>query len=99
MECGAFSQDSILFPGMCCFIDFIDIACTVRNSARRTKLISSVFKKIYRELIISKITKFLFGSTTFHGIFRNGNPFILGYSPDIEQSTISCFHASNIISS
>ena len=84
MECGAFSEDSASFPGMCyCTVR------TVRNFARKTMLISSVFKKRCTELIISKIKKILFRSTTFHGIFRSGNPLILGYSPHIEQSKIS----------
>ena len=71
MECSAFPENSTLLPGMFYFMDFIDIA---HNFARRKKkLISSVFKKRYTELIISKITKFLFQSTTFHSIFRSDN--------------------------
>ena len=45
IECGAFSEDSTSFPGMCYFIDYWHSARTVRNFARRAKLISSVFKK------------------------------------------------------
>ena len=56
MECSEFSEDSSSFSGMCYFIDFIDTARTVRNFAGRTKLISSVFKKRYIKLIVSKIT-------------------------------------------
>ena len=41
---------------MCYLIDFIDIAHTVHNFIRRTKLISSFFKEEI-ELIISKTTK------------------------------------------
>ena len=60
MGCSAFSEDSTSFPGMRYFIDFIDAARAVCNFAGRTELISSVFKKRYIELIISKITKFIF---------------------------------------
>ena len=60
MECSAFSEDSTSFPVTWYFIDFIETARTVRNFAGREKLISSVFKKRYIELIISKTTKFLF---------------------------------------
>ena len=58
MEYDAFNEDSTSFPGICYLVDFIDTAHTVRNFVRRTKLISSFFKK--RRLNISKITKFLF---------------------------------------
>ena len=60
MECSAFLEDSTSFPGMWYLIGFIDTARTVRNFAGRAKLISSVFKKRYIELIISKTMKFPF---------------------------------------
>ena len=55
---------SVSFPVMCYLIDFIDIAHTLHNFERITKLISSFFKEEI-ELIISKITKFLFSSKYF----------------------------------
>ena len=71
MECSAFPENSTSLQGMFYFMDFID---TAHNFARRKKkLISPVFKKRYTELIISKITKFVFQSTTFHSIFRSDN--------------------------
>ena len=87
MECSRFSKNSASFPVMCYLIDFIDIAHTIHNFIRRTKLISSFFKEEI-ELIISKITKFLFRSVIFHGIFWSGNSLILGYSLGIEQTKI-----------
>ena len=75
---------------MCYLIDFIDIAHIVHNFERRAKLISSIFKEEI-EIIISKITKFLFKSVIFHVIFWSGNSLILGYSLGIEQSKISYF--------
>ena len=77
---------------MCYLMDFIDIAHIFHNFIGRTKLISSFFKEDI-ELIISKITKFLFRSVIFHGIFWSGNSLILGYSLGIEQSEISYFQA------
>ena len=68
MECGEFCKNSAAFPVMCYLIDFIDIACTIHNFIRRAKVIPSFFKEEI-ELIISKITKFLFRSVIFHGIF------------------------------
>ena len=73
-------------------MDFIDIAHIYHNFIGRTKLISSFFKEEI-ELIISKITKFLFRSVIFHGIFWSGNSLILGYFLGIEQSEISYFQA------
>ena len=87
MECSRFCKNSASFPVMCYLIDFIDIAHTVHNFIRRTKLISSFFKEEI-ELIISKITKFLFRSVIFHGIFWSGNSLILGYSLGTEQTKI-----------
>ena len=75
---------------MCYLINFINIAHTGHNFIRRTKLISSFFKEEI-ELIIYKITKSLFISIIFHGIFSSGNSLILGYSLGREQSKISYF--------
>ena len=68
MEYSGFGKISALFPVMCYLIDFIDKAHTVHNFIRRTKLISSFFKEEI-ELVFSKITKFIFRSVIFHGIF------------------------------
>ena len=68
MECGGFSENSASLPVMCYLVDFIDTAYSVHNFMRRIKVISSFFKEEI-ELIISKITKFIFGSVIFHGIF------------------------------
>ena len=68
MECGGFCIDSASLPGMCNVIDFIDTVCTVSNFTRKTKLLSSFLKEEI-DLVISKITKFLFRSVIFHGIF------------------------------
>ena len=92
MECSRFSKNSATFQVMCYLMDFIDIAHIFHNFIGRTKLISSFFKEEI-ELIISKITKFLFRSVIFHGIFWNGNSLILGYSLGIEQSEFSYFQA------
>ena len=78
MECSGFCENSASFPVMCYLIDFIDIACTIHNFIRRAKVIPSFFKEEI-ELIISKITKFLFWSVIFHGIFWSYNSLILGY--------------------
>ena len=67
MEYGGFCENSASFLVMCHLIDFIDIAHNVHNFISRTKLISSFFKEEI-ELIISKITKFLFRLVIFHGI-------------------------------
>ena len=64
MECSGFCKNPASFPVMCYLIDFIDIAHTVHNFIRKTKLI--FIENI--ELIISKI-KFLFRSVILHGIF------------------------------
>ena len=45
MEWGKFFKNSVSSPGMSYLIDFIDIAHTVHNFIRRTKLISSFFKR------------------------------------------------------
>ena len=45
MECSGFCKNPASFPVMCYLIDFIDIAHTVHNFIRRTKLISSFFKE------------------------------------------------------
>ena len=68
IECGGFCENSASSPVMCHIIDFIDTAYAIHNSIRRTKLIPSFFKEKI-ELIISKITKFLFRLVIFHGIF------------------------------
>ena len=68
MECGGFCIDSTSLPGMCYVIDLIDTVCTVSNFTRKTKLLSSFLKEEI-DLVISKITKFLFRSVIFQGIF------------------------------
>ena len=68
MEYGGFCINSASFPVMCYHIDFIDTMYTIHNFVRRTKLIA-LFIKEEIEFIISKITKFLFRSVIFHGIF------------------------------
>ena len=90
MECSGLCKNPASFPVMCYLIDFIDIAHTVHNFIRRTKLISSFFKEEI-ELIISKTIKFIFRSVIFHAIFGSGNSIILGYSVGMKQSKISCF--------
>ena len=59
MERGGFCENSASLPVMSYLIDFIDTAYTIHNFIRRTKLIPSFFEEEI-ELIISKITKFLF---------------------------------------
>ena len=83
MECSGFCKNWASFPVMCYLIDFIDTAHTVHNFLRRTKLVSSFFKNEI-ELIISKMSKFLFRSVIFHGIFWSGNSIILEYSLSID---------------
>ena len=78
MECSGFCKNPASFPVTLYLIDFIDIAHTVHNFIRRTKLISSFFKEQI-ELIIRKITKFIFRSVFFHAIFWRGNSLILVY--------------------
>ena len=70
-------KNSASLPVMCYLIDFIDTGYSVHNFIRRTKLISSFFK-VQLELIISKITKFIFRSVIFHSIFWKCNSLILG---------------------
>ena len=77
---------------MCYLIDFIDIAHTVHNFIGEQNWFLHFFKEEI-ELIISKITKFLFRSVVFHGIFWSGNSLILRYSLGIEQFKISYFQA------
>ena len=68
MECDGFCIDSTSLPGMCYVIDFIDTVRTVSNFTRKTKLLSSFLKQEI-DLVIFKITEFLFRSVIFHGIF------------------------------
>ena len=98
MECSGFCKNPASFTVMCYLIDFIDIAHTAHNFIRKTKLISSFFKEEI-ELIISKITKFIFRSVIFHGIFGSGNSLILGYSVGIKQSKISYFQVLSALRS
>ena len=76
MECSRFCKNSASFPVMCYLIDFIDIAHTVHNFIRRTKLISSFFKEEI-ELIISKITKFHNKITKFQNFISNLSWYLL----------------------
>ena len=76
MECSGCCKNSASFPVMCYLVDFIDIAHTVHNFIRRTKLISSFFKEEI-ELIISKITKFHNKITKFQNFISNLSWYLL----------------------
>ena len=73
MECGGFCENPASSPLMCYLIDFIRRAYTKENKTN--------FIIFYRKdrVIISKITKFLFRSVIFYGIFWKCNLLILGY--------------------
>ena len=79
LECGAFSENSTSFPRTRYFLWILMTQHVLHVILQgEKKQFIQFFKKRYIELINSKITKFLFQSTTFHGIFRKGNPLNLG---------------------
>ena len=82
IKCNAFCEKSTSFPGICYLADFIDTAHTIRNFARRIKLF--FFSK--KRSNISKILSWYLSKCQSSW-----------YSPDIEQSKIYCFQASNIL--
>ena len=85
MKCNAFCEKSTSFPGICYLTDFIDIAHTMSNFVRRTKLF--VFQK--RDQIFLKYQSFSSNQEPFMVSFKVPIQLVLSWHRTVQNLLFS----------